>query len=196
VEVALTEEDIQAAMASLAAYIDITAEDFQEIYHVAFQQAVRRLRGSLCARDVLLRAVVTARRDTPLSEVAARMARHGVSGLPVVDDDERLEGILSEHDFVTHAREEDGRLVLEVRPSESSGTERTGYAFVAADIMTTQVATLTEDTPLPEMASHFTRWKVHRLPVVDDDNRLRGLVSRWDLVRSILGAFSDAPGSP
>lgn len=193
VAIGLSEADIQAAMTAVPAYIDITAADFREIYHLAFQHALRRLSDSVRVGNVLQRAVVTVRRDTPLTEVAARMSRNRVSGVPVVTGDGRLEGIISEHDFVTHAREEDGRTVIEILPAEASaaaGPEGPAYAHVAADIMTAQVTTLGEDTPLPEIANRFTQWQVNRLPVTDAQGRLVGIVARWDLVQSVLSAFA------
>ena len=192
VELALTEADVQAAMAAVPAYLDITPEDFREVYHLAFRQAVARLSGSLRAADLQVQAVVTVRRDTPLAELAALMARHRISGVPVVDDAGRLEGIVSEHDFVTHARPEDDHLVIDILPPGGEA----GHAHVAADIMTREVATVGEDTPLPVIAARFAERPVNRLPVTDADGRLAGIVSRWDLVEGVLAAFRAGPEAP
>jgi len=191
---ALTEDDIQAAMSAVPAYIDITSADFREIYHLAFQHALERLGEAIRARDVLNRSVVTVRPDTSLSEVSDLMIRHRISGLPVVDGDGRVAGLVSEHDFVTHAREEDGRTVIEIRPAGEPAGDGHAFAHTAADIMTTEVITLEERTPLPEIATRFSRWPVNRLPVTDGEGRLVGIVSRWDLVQSVLTAF--AHGEP
>ncbi|MFB6259217.1 MAG: CBS domain-containing protein, partial [Thiohalorhabdaceae bacterium] len=125
------------------------------------------------------------------------MIRHRISGLPVVDDAGRVVGIVSEHDFVTHARAEGGRTVIEILPAEDGEGDDQGptYAHVAADIMTRDVITLAEDTPLPEIAAAFHKRKVNRLPVTDDAGHLKGIVSRWDLVQSVLAAFADSSSS-
>lgn len=194
-DMALTEGDIRAAMEAVPAYIDITAADFREIYHLAFEHALKRLGEAIRGGNLMKRAVVTVKPDTPLPEVTALMVRHHISGLPVVADDSRLEGIISEHDFVTHAREEDGRTVIEILPAEApaaAGSEGPTYAHVAADIMTAQVTTLGEDTPLAEIASRFTHCPVNRLPVTDAQGHLVGIVARWDLVQSVLSAFATA----
>ena len=109
VEVTLSEGDIRAAMEAVPAYIDITSADFREIYHLAFEHALHRLSQAIRVGDLLERDVVTVQPDTPLPEVTALMIRHHISGLPVVDDAGHVVGIVSEHDFVTHARAEDGR---------------------------------------------------------------------------------------
>lgn len=194
-EIELTEEDIEAAMKAVRAYIDLTYQDFREVYHLAFRHALQRLSQAIRVGDLLERGVVTVRPDTPLPEVASLMIRHRISGLPVVDDDNRVVGIVSEHDFVTHAREEDGRTVIEILPAEGNGGSGQGgrgraYAHVAEDIMTRDVVTLVEDTPLPEIAAAFHRRKVNRLPVIDSEGHLQGIVSRWDLVQSVLAAFA------
>ena len=190
VEMALSEADIRAAMEAVPAYLDITAADFREIYHLAFEHALQRLSQAIRVRNLLERGVVTVLPDTPLPEVTALMIRHRISGMPVVDDTGRVVGIVSEHDFVTHARQEDDRTVIEVLPAESDG-EAHAYAHVAADIMTRDVATLDEDTPLPAIATAFRQRKVNRLPVTDGEGRLKGIVSRWDLVQSVLAAFAE-----
>ena len=198
VELALTESDIQAAMASVPAYIDITSADFREIYHFAFEHALKRLSQAIHGRDLLKPEVITVRPDTPLPEVAELMMRHHISGVPVVDDTNRVTGIVSEHDFVTQARTEDGRTVIEIRPvngQEAPEEGSPGYAHVAADIMTRDVATLDEDTPLPEIAACFSQLQVNRLPVTDGEGRLKGIISRWDLVQSVLSAFAQSDSS-
>jgi CBS domain-containing protein len=190
----LTEADVRAAMEAVPAYIDITAADFREIYHLAFEHALKRLGEAIRVRNLLKPEVVTVHPDTPLPEVTALMIRHRISGLPVVDDAGRVVGVVSEHDFVTHARAEDGRTVIEILPAEAGAAGQAGagaYAHVAADIMTRDVATLDEDAPLPEIAASFGKWQVNRLPVTDDAGRLKGLVCRWDLVQSVLAAFAD-----
>ena len=191
-ELPLTERDIQAAMAAVPGYLDVTPADFREIYHLAFRQAVERLSGSLRARDVRVATAVTVRPTTPLAEVAKLMAHHRISGLPVVDDEGRVTGIVSEHDFVTHARPEGEHLVIEILPPGGQG----GHAHVASDIMTREVATLREDSPLPEIAARFAERPVNRLPVTDEQGHLSGIVARWDLVQSVLAAFATGPDTP
>ncbi|MEF8793454.1 CBS domain-containing protein [Thiohalorhabdus sp.] len=101
-------------MASVPAYIDITSADFRALYRLAFEHALKRLSQALQSRDLLKPEVVTVGLHTPLPEVADLMMRHRISGLVVLDDANRAVGIISEHDFATHAREEDGRTVIEI----------------------------------------------------------------------------------
>ena len=189
VEMALTEADIRAAMEAVPAYLDITAADFREIYHLAFEHALQRLSQAIRVRNLLERAVVTVLPDTPLPEVTALMIRHHISGMPVVDDAGHVVGIVSEHDFITHARAENGRTVIEILPAGGNSGESPAYAHTAADIMTRDVVTLEADTPLPQIAARFKEHPVNRLPVTDSQGTLIGIVSRWDLVQSVLEAF-------
>jgi CBS domain-containing protein len=190
----LTEGDIRAAMEAVPAYIDITSADFREIYHLAFEHALQRLSQAIRVGDLLEQGVVSVHPETPLPEVATLMIQHRISGLPVVDDAGHVVGIVSEHDFVTHARTEGDRTVIEILPAEGGDQAGQGpaYAHVAADIMTRDVVTLAEDTPLPEIAAAFHQRKVNRLPVTDGEGHLLGIVSRWDLVQSVLAAFTRA----
>ena len=86
--------------APIPGYLDITPGDFKEIYLLAFQQALERLRRDVNAAEIMTRDVVTVNLDTPVADVAAAMGRRGISGLPVVDVENKVLGIISEKDFL------------------------------------------------------------------------------------------------
>ena len=116
------------------------------------------------ARDLMKTDVVLARPDMPVEEIAGLLAFHRISGLPVMDGD-RLVGLVSEADVIS----KQGR--------------------TAAEIMTREVITVTEDTPAEDLANLLTSRRIRRVPVLRD-GRLVGIVSRGDIVRYVAG-----PGS-
>ncbi|MFP3980413.1 MAG: HPP family protein [Desulfobacterales bacterium] len=96
----LENEDIIAAMKEMQGYIDITPADFMEIYRFAYNHAVDRIARSMRAEDVMTREVICVHPDTSLVETAERMAAANISGVPVVNGNDAVIGVISEKDFL------------------------------------------------------------------------------------------------
>lgn len=95
----MSDEDILNAMKSIPGYLDITPGDFKEIFGYAYRHAVDRIVRSLLAKDVMTANVISVTLDTSLKETAVKMAAHGISGVPVIDDRKTVAGVISENDF-------------------------------------------------------------------------------------------------
>lgn len=138
--------------------------------------------------DVMTTNVVTVRRTTPLRDVATLLIEKGISGLPVVDEEDRVVGVVSEGDFVTAAGHA-GALRKLIARVYAGGSDGGGVAeSTAGAVMSHPPRTIAEDRPVSEAAAQMARWKVNRLPVVRDD-KLVGIITRADIVR--LYARSD-----
>jgi CBS domain-containing protein len=186
----ITDADVMEAMRELPGYLDITPGDFRELYRVALRHAWRRVRGSLRARDVMRSPVVAVEPDTPLPEVAERMARGGVSGVPVVDAEGRVVGVVSETDFLSRMAGGDAEGFLGVIAQCLRGKKCLAVPVrgrTAADIMSAPPVTVREDALLAEVAERMARAGVNRLPVVSAEGRVVGIVARGDLVRLSFG---------
>ncbi len=142
-------------------------------------------------RDLMTTDVVTVGRDAPLKEAARRMLAAKVSGLPVTDADGRIVGIITEADFVKteadrRAPARAGLLRWFVRDSEIGNRART-----VGEVMTTSVITLEPDADHTRAARAMQAEDVKRIPVVDDTNRLLGIVSRTDIMRALARPDGD-----
>lgn len=128
------------------------------------------------ARAVMKRDLVSVGPDTSLGDAIRLLMKHRVSGLPVVDVEGRLLGLITEKDML--------RLIYEDR----------GVFARVGDLMTTQVRAFQADDPLEMicdclMANHF-----RRVPILEGD-RLVGLISRADLMPTILEIASERLGA-
>lgn len=140
--------------------------------------------------DVMTPSVISVRSWTPLREVARLLLDHRISGVPVVDDDGALLGVVSEGDFLV---KEQGAEALRHRPLArifgESRTSRAGLAKIealtAGQAMTAPALTIASDRHISEAAAVMTARGVNRLPVVDH-GRLVGIVTRADLVRAYV----------
>jgi CBS domain-containing protein len=144
----------------------------------------------LTVRDVMTHSVVSVHRGTPLREVARALIDNGISGVPVVDVDGAVLGVVSEADLLV---KEQGADAIRHRPlarflgeSKESRAQLVKLgANTAAEAMTDPAITITSGRSIHEAAAIMTARRVNRLPVVDD-GRLVGIISRADLVRAYV----------
>jgi CBS domain-containing membrane protein len=185
-----TEDDILEAMRAVPGYLDITPGDFKEVYRLAFQHALERLSRDVTAAEIMTTDVVTVNPDTPVAEVAAAMGRRGVSGLPVVDTEPKVVGIISEKDFLTHmgVTEPKNFMSLVAGCLKTKGCVALPIKKVLAqDIMSSPAVTVAPDTPVRTIAALLNDRGINRVPVTDPAGRLLGLVSRGDIVKAPRG---------
>ncbi len=134
--------------------------------------------------DAMTRDLVTVAPETTLKDAAGELVRHRISGLPVVDLLGRVVGVLSEADVVAkEVDERPGGSALR-RFLEGPPVDDRFYARTVAEAMTAPALTIEPGRPLAQAASIMLAEGVNRLPVVDDEGRLVGLVTRGDLVKA------------
>lgn len=126
--------------------------------------------------------VISVRRETTLRDAALLMVDRGISGLPVIDDDGTLVGVMSEGDFLRKELDRGdlmGRGLLGVlfEPRESLAE-----AEVVGEVMSDNVFTIDPEASLVEAARTMTTHGVKRLPVVTRQGKLVGVISRHDIV--------------
>lgn len=136
--------------------------------------------------DVMSDQIMTINEDAPLKEAATMMVKSGVSGLPVVDDDRKVIGIITEADFVTaEANRSWGRQRRRLLANFLGDTDPVS-ARIVADVMTRDPHTIDSASTVTEAARKMTDLRVKRLPVVLPDNTLCGIISRAD----VMGVFA------
>jgi CBS domain-containing protein len=150
------------------------------------------------ARDVMSAAVVTVIAEATIIEAAEVILNHGISGLPAVDDDGRLVGIVTEGDLFRRCEigtEHDPRQ----RSRGSLSHPYTDRRYIKShgqqvkDIMSRDVVRVFEDTPLARVASLSELKQIKRVPVMRD-GEIVGIVSRADLLRALVSA-AEAPST-
>jgi CBS domain-containing protein len=135
--------------------------------------------------DVMTKDVKTVGPGASLKDVAATLAELGISGLPVVENG-NVVGVISEADILAKERGTEKRrggllgLLLDADFDASTKLE----ARTAAEAMTAPAITIGPSRSVTEAAATMIDERVNRLPVVDDDGKLVGIVSRADLVRA------------
>ncbi len=137
--------------------------------------------------DVMTKDVKTVAPDTPLREVARILAESKISGIPVVEDG-KVVGVISEADIlVKEGGQQPGRGgLLGLLLDDRRDLETKLQARTAGEAMTSPAITIGPKRSVTEAATRMVEEKVNRLPVVDDEGTLVGIVTRADLVRAFV----------
>lgn len=116
----------------------------------------------------MTRDLIRATEDMTIEEALKVLINHKVTGLPVVDSKGKMKGVISEYDILTQI---------------SGSTKKHAEIFQEQITYSKKIDSITEDTPLSKIVSEFIDTKYRRLPVVDDNGNLVGIITRRDLMR-------------
>ncbi|MGC2201697.1 MAG: CBS domain-containing protein [Stellaceae bacterium] len=149
------------------------------------------------ASEVMTRDVITAARGMPIAEAIRLMLDNHVSGLPVLEDNGKLAGILTEGDLLHRSETGTERhrprwLEMLIGPGRMAGEYVRTHGRKVEEIMTSPVVSVTADTSLEEVVELMERRRIKRVPVLDGD-RLIGIISRADLLRMLAQALDAQP---
>ena len=185
----ISDDDILAAMKEIGGYLDISFGDFKELYHIACSHALKRLMQSVKARDIMTKKVVYVYKQTSSREIAKIMAKHNVSGIPVIDDGEQVVGIISENDFLSRMGKKEIKSFMNIIALclEDKGCLAMPISNQnAEDIMTSPVITANEETPVSDIVNLFAQKNINRVPILSQDKKLIGIVSRANVLQTII----------
>jgi len=149
----------------------------------------------MLAGDVMTRGVIAVSSDASAMQAAVLMLKHEISGLPVVDQDGTLVGIVTEGDFLRRSelgtqRRRPRWLEFLIGPGRLASDYVHACGRTVADIMTPEPCTATEWTPLEEVVQLMERHRIKRVPIVCT-RRLVGIVTRADLLRAFAARAED-----
>lgn len=183
----LTREDFANALKEMDTFMDVSVDDLLEISGKAAKFARHRRTEGLRVADLMTRDMVTVSPEASLAEAAHLLVTHRISGLPVVDEQQRLLGVITEADFLCamglpcHHPAQTLWQTLEAmfthRPEIREPSGR------VADLMVRNVVTVKPEQTLHDAIEAMKQNHIKRLVVCDADGRVQGMVTRSDLVR-------------
>ncbi|MBK9117494.1 MAG: CBS domain-containing protein [Betaproteobacteria bacterium] len=142
-----------------------------------------RVARAMHVRDVMTRDVVTVHAGTSLPAAAELMVAKKVSGLPVLDAEDRVVGILTGADFMSAMNIEGGGIANPLETIVRKRRARKGMGTIVDDIMTRDPITIRAEDTLEHAVQRMDRNKVKRLVVTDGERRVRGVISRSDMIK-------------
>jgi len=199
VEVVDKAEAIGRALALISPMVSeglITIEDVQIGKYT--HRYLHPLPGDKLVREVMTREVVTVAPETPVADVLDLLIRHSheFKAVPVVSQTRQVVGIITDSDLITRggaqqhltlAEVVDGQLLTD----QLAEIRRAGKT--AQEVMTTPVVTVPEDASLAHAVSAMTGRGLKRMPVVDKNKRLVGMLSRLDVLHTVVAGQAVTP---
>ena len=147
----------------------------------------------LNASDIMTTSVITVKKETPLAELAEILYKNRINGVPVVDDEGLLIGIICESDLIRKDKKLhiptvvalfDAVFYLESSKKFEKEIKRIS-ATTVEDLFTREVVTVDEKTLIEEIATLMTQKKIYTIPVMDG-KRLVGIVGKGDVIRTFV----------
>ena len=193
-----TPERVRRLLPTLTAMVDrlVTVEEVRVAKHA--HRALRDVPPRTLVREAMtpVDRVDVAFRETSLGELVTLLLHRRRNAIPVLDQDRRVVGIITNRDLVERAG-----LPLRLELLRALGTpeepmvaahlaELHGEGRTAASIMTPNVVTIGPGVPLAEAAQRMLTRRLKRLPVVDADDRLVGMLSRFDVLKTVSDSYA------
>ncbi len=147
------------------------------------------------AKDIMSTQVVSVKKDLAIKELSQLFIKHNVNGFPVVDDNGKVIGIVTEGDLIEQKKNLhiptvialfDAVIYLESEKSFEKEVQRFTGTKVE-DICNTDVVTVSPETSLDELASIMANKDIHTLPVVEGDT-LVGVIGKLDIIKGMSGS--------
>ena len=144
----------------------------------------------LLVKDIMTKKVITINKDAALAKLSELLIKNRISGVPVVDKKGELIGIITEADIIVNESSLPLPLsfsytFLENFESYTKSTKEYLKTRVE-DIMTTNIKVAMEDMPIDKAVNILINNDINRLPVVDDNNKLVGIIARADIIKFMI----------
>ncbi len=145
-------------------------------------------------KDIMVKEVITIQKDASVEELSELLINNKISGVPVVDADGKLAGIATEGDliikdsdlhFPRYFKLLDSIIYLESLNKFKKNLKKF-LGTKVEDVMTAEIKTVKEDTQITEAANIMIKYNINRVPVLDSKDELVGIVTRADIVKSMI----------
>ncbi len=189
--ISLSREDYRQALKSMGTVIDVSIDDLVRLTQRAAAFAQQRQTGTRCVATLMSAPVQVVRAHARLTDAADLLIRHRVSGLPVVDDGDKLVGIITEADFLRVLG------VPSAHPSHSLWQTLASWidhldpvphpcSAPVSQYMTAGPVTVSPGDAVQDVLRLMQRHHVKRVVVADDQRNIHGMVTRSDIVRAFF----------
>jgi len=186
----LTEADFLRAMKEMNTVIDVATEDLVTLYRLARTYADLRHAEGVRIADVMTRDVVTVSPECTLADAAKRFLLNHVRSMPVVEGGERLVGMLTEADLLAAiglpCHHPACSLWHKLQRIFSHARHVHGLSARVRDAMSDHPVTVRENETLHDVIETMRKHRVKTVPVTDARGRVRGIVTRSDIVRAFV----------
>lgn len=146
-------------------------------------------------KDIMTKNVIIVSRETTIGELSKLLLKNSITGAPVVDENGKLTGMVTDADIITEKIEPifpiyfDPLIVSYAYLENFEKYQKDMKEYLntkVEDIMTRRVKTVKGDTSVSDVVRIMVRDRINRIPVVDEDNKVIGIIARADILKSML----------
>jgi CBS domain-containing membrane protein len=189
----ISEQDLEQALQNRDSFIDVSSDDLSLLLSDAQKLSFKRFRGHFTCADIMDSNVYSVEYGTDVEEAWQLMHRENLKALPVIDRSRRVIGIITWHDFfkfITVGKkdtfQQKFRAFIRRTPDISTNKpESVGH------IMTAPVTVLTSNTHIVDLIPLMSDKGYRQIPIVNDENRLVGMVNQANLIASLYNESHD-----
>jgi len=146
--------------------------------------------SELLAKDIMTKKVITVSKDATVEKSIRIFLKNNISGAPVIDEDNKMVGIICEADIIVKMSSLPFSMSFSFAflDSYESYTKNTKEYLETRieEIMSKKIKTVTEDMTLSKVVNIMINNNLNRIPVVDNHNKLSGIITRADIMRSMI----------
>ena len=145
------------------------------------------------AKDIMTTDVIVAKKNDSIANVATLLIREKIGGLPVVDEENKVVGIISETDIMQKETDIESPRVInffqglifldDIKKLEEDMKKVAAYKV--EDLMSKDIITVNEDDSFDYVANVMIKKSINRVPVVDKENFLKGIICRYDIIKAM-----------
>ena len=145
------------------------------------------------AKDIMTTDVIVAKKGDTISKVANILISGKIGGMPVVDDNNKVIGVISETDIIKKEKKAHSTPFINVLEgiifldnfNKMEKDLKEISAYKVEDLMSNNIITVNEDDTFDNIANLMINKSINRVPVVDKENKLKGIICRYDIIRAM-----------
>ena len=145
------------------------------------------------AKEIMTTDVIVAKQDDSIADVANMLIAEKIGGLPVVDSENRVVGIISETDILKKEKYIEAHLYINLLQGliflddlkKVEKDIKQVAAYKVGELMSKDIIKVHEDDKFDDVANVMIKKSINRVPVVDDDNKLKGIICRYDIIKAL-----------
>lgn len=184
--------DLNAVLKELGVYVDISEHDLAQIFNATATLARRQRMGEILCQDIMTKQVVTVQYGDDVEYVWDLLAAHKIRCVPVVDKTDKVIGIVTIADFLNEVKKAENKPLLErvahfIKKTPGMTTDKPEFA---GHLMTSPAITVKQDQHILDLFSVFYQNEIHHLPVVDQQNKLVGMITPKDVLIALHADIS------
>lgn len=182
--VGIKADDFDAVLSQYDQVIDMSRDSLEQLFRHVEMQAMNRHLGDMTCADIMSRDLATVTVNMSVRDAWRLFQQHHIKALPVVAEDHRVVGIVTQTDLIRHSDWDSGAPFPRSVPQIARRVIRLNRKI--REIMTSPVQTARQDTVVAELVPAMADGELHQVPIVDQEGLLVGIVTQSDLVAALF----------